>query len=74
VAVSATLNDLALSTGGVAPLEQAEAERIRHACERLLQCTDEIAKSALVVAGSILETVRADQAGTGVARLADCDA
>jgi methylphosphotriester-DNA--protein-cysteine methyltransferase len=52
-ATEQTLNDLVRSTGGLTPLERAEAERIRQACRRLLQCARELAGSELVVAGSM---------------------
>ena len=52
-AVERTLKDLIRSTGGLTPLELAEAERIRHACRRLLQCAEELAGSEFVVAGSM---------------------
>src|SRR5690242_1818975 len=51
-AVAVALADLERSTGGLNALEQAEAERIRQACGRLLECASELTKSALVVAGS----------------------
>jgi hypothetical protein len=55
-AVTVSLADLKRATGGLSPLEQAEAERIRHACQRLLQCAEELSQSALVVAGSMKQT------------------
>ena len=52
-AAEQTLNDLVRSTGGLTALELAEAERIRQACRRLLQCAEELAGNELVVAGSM---------------------
>src|SRR5438105_8824976 len=52
-AVNETLAALATSSGGLSALELAEEQRIRQACERLLQAAAKLAAEDVVVAGSM---------------------